>query len=88
MIELTMKQHRSGGGYDNVLTLTVADDGTYTMDGDEKIARRIEKGSILDRTAPGGRLFLADDPARWARRARAAFRTGYLVPVITRDDDA
>jgi hypothetical protein len=64
-----------------VATLTVADDHTYVVAGDLPL----EEISILDRAAPGGRLTLAADPVRWARKSHKAFRAGYIVPVITED---
>lgn len=64
-----------------VATLTVADDRTYTVAG----ALPLEEISILDRAAHGGRLTLAADPVRWARKSHKAFRAGYIVPVITED---
>ncbi|NLR08350.1 hypothetical protein [Microbacterium algeriense] len=64
-----------------VATLTVADDRTYIVAG----ALPLEEISILDRAAPGGRLTLAADPVRWARKSHKAFRAGYIVPVITED---
>lgn len=86
MIELQLKAPSEGDGYETVLTLTVADDGSYEIDQTRDL--RLEEVPIRDRTVPGWQLWLKDDPAKWARSAHKAFRTGYLVPVIVRDDDA
>lgn len=64
-----------------VATLTVDDDRSYSMTG----SLPLEEISILDRGAPNGRLTLAVDPVKWARSSHKAFRTGYIVPVITED---
>lgn len=83
MIEIEFRKPAKGSGYATVATLTVNDDATYRVDGETGVD--LEEISILDRTAPGGRLTLAQDPERWARNVRKAFRTGYLVPVVIRD---
>lgn len=55
--------------------------GSYSISGRLKL----ERISILDRKASGGRLWLRDDPARWARICHRAFRSGYLVAVFVAD---
>lgn len=64
-------------------TLHVDDAGEYSIDGDLDLD--LTEVTILDRSRPGGRLRLEDDPAAWARSAHRAFRTGYLVPVVIAD---
>lgn len=73
-------------GYRVAATLRVDDAGEYSIDGTLDVD--LEEISILDRTRPGGRLLLKDDPAAWARSAHRAFRTAYLVPVVVDDDAA
>lgn len=41
----------------------------------------LEDLPILDRSAPSGRLWLRDDPARWAMRCHRIFCSGYVVAV-------
>lgn len=41
----------------------------------------LEEISILDRRMPSGRLWLRDDPPRWARKCHQLFRSGYVVAV-------
>lgn len=48
-------------------------------------ALHLEDISIVDPTTPGGRLWLRDNPARWARICSRAFRSGYLVAVVVAD---
>lgn len=82
MIEVEFRRP-AASGYEAVGVLRVEDDGSYRVSGD--IGVDLEGVTIMDRSAPGGRLALADDPATWARKARRAFRTGYLVPVVVAD---
>jgi len=84
MIEVEFRQPVRGGGETVALTLRVEDDGSYAIDGPLELD--LEAVAIADRTLPSGRLWLRDDPARWARNAHKAFRTGYLVPVVVKDD--
>lgn len=55
--------------------------------GGYRISGRIEFDEIpiLDRKALNGRLWLRDDPARWARTCHRTFRSGYLVAVVVAD---
>lgn len=85
MITLQLRHPVRGGGYETVLTLRVTGDGHYSVSGDADID--LEQIPIPDRQAAGGRLMLGDDPARWARNAHKAFRTGYLVPLLTEEPD-
>lgn len=82
MIEVEFRRP-AASGYETAGTLHVEDDGSYRVTGD--IGLDLEEVTILDRSAPGGRLSLSSDPVAWARKARRAFRTGYLVPVIVAD---
>lgn len=82
MIEVEFRRP-AASGYEAVGVLRVEDDGSYRVSGD--IGVDLEEVTIMDRSAPGGRLALADDPVSWARKARRAFRTGYLVPVVVAD---
>lgn len=86
MIEVEFRRPAAGGGYEAAATLRVEDDGTHTQTGDESLV--LTDVTILDKTRPGGRLRFEDDPAEWARNARKAFRTGYLVPVVISDTAA
>lgn len=55
--------------------------GCYRISGRIKL----DEVPILDRKASDGRLWLRDDPVRWARTCSRAFRSGYLVAVVTVD---
>lgn len=82
-LELHRLDHTSTAGYTIVQTLTVNDDNTYTISGDTSIDLR--EITIPDPDHPGTTIHLDHNPAHWARNARSAFRTPYLVPVITED---
>lgn len=83
MIEVEFRRPRPGGGYDTAATLRVNDDGTHTQSGEQDLI--LTDVTILDRSLPGGKLRFEDDPEGWARNARKAFRSGYLVPVTVVD---
>lgn len=48
----------------------------------------LEDIPIPDRNASAGRLWLRNDPVRWARACHRAFRSGYVVAVVTADPGA
>jgi hypothetical protein len=86
MIEIEFRRPQRGAAYDVAATIRVDDDGQVTTTGDA--IDMIIDVSIADRSRPTGRLTFEDDPAEWVRNARKAFRTPYLVPVVTHDSTA
>ncbi|UYO96385.1 hypothetical protein OED01_12335 [Microbacterium sp. M28] len=83
MVVTEFRERVVGSRQRRVIGTVVVDEATggYTITG----RLEIERISILDRKAPGGRLWLRDDPARWARTCHRAFRSGYLVAVVVAD---
>lgn len=88
MIEIELQQVPEGGhDYAAVARLAINDDGTNdTWDPQELIPFDMHV-LVTDPTAGLRRVTFEDDPATWARNLHSVLRTGYLVPVITRDDD-
>lgn len=94
MIELELHAvPEDGGAYACVARVVVADDGTAQVF-DPKGYVPLEVPALISRRGEDGaprrgfdQVVFADDPARWARNARTILRTGYLVPVIVRDDE-
>lgn len=84
---ITVELHEAPGGpgdYRKVATLTVADDGTYHFDDPDRMFP-----TSLYVLVPGEQLRqvrFEEDPALWARNLHTLLRSGYLVPVVTRDD--
>lgn len=79
MVQIEIRERVVGGDARRVIgTLTVHEElNTYAVSG----SPLLEELSILDRTVSGGRLWLPDDPARWARMCHRLFRSGYVVAV-------
>lgn len=82
-LELHRLDRTSTTGYTIAQTLTVNDDNTYTITGDTNL--NLREITIPDPHTPGATIHLDKNPTLWARNARAAFRTPYLVPVLTDD---
>ena len=80
MIVTEFRERVVGSPQRRVIGTVVVDEATggYSITG----RLEIERISILDRKVPGGRLWLRDDPAHWARICHQAFRSGYLVAVV------
>lgn len=72
--------------YNVVASISVDDEGIVTTIGDEIDV--ITEVAIADRTRSAGRLTFVDDPVAWIRNAHKAFRTPYLVSVVTQDTEA
>lgn len=70
-------QQRTDTGYETVATLRVPDRGEPVLTG--ALVDELVQVPIPDAAAPGGRLWFDNDPAAWARRCRAVFRTPYLL---------
>lgn len=89
MIEVELQQCPEGAQeYQAVARLTVRDDGTHeTWDPDELIPFDLH---ALRRDPETGlqKIHFKDQPAEWARSLGTILRTGYLVPVVVRDDEA
>ncbi len=79
MVQIEFRERIVGSAVRRVIgTLTViAELNTYTVSG----SLPLEELPILDRAMPGGRLWLHDDPSRWARKCHRLFRSGYVVAV-------
>ena len=79
MVQIEFRERIVGSAARRAIgTLTVNDElNTYTVSG----SLPLEELPILDRTMPGGRLRLHDDPSRWARKCPRLFRSGYVVAV-------
>lgn len=79
MAQIELRERVIGSDARRVIgTLTVDEElNTYTVSG----SLPLEELAILDRTVPGGRLWLHDDPLRWARMCHRLFRSGYVVAV-------
>lgn len=72
--------------YETVATMTVEDDGTYQLqDPDRHFPVQLHV-LVTDDQGAFRQVRLEDDAATWARNLDTLLRTGYLVPVITRDD--
>ena len=86
MIELELRNVPEGGhDYVAVARLIVHDDDrTEIWDPDDLIPTELYV-LVVDDTTPR-RISYQDDPATWARNLHSVLRTGYLVPVVTRDD--
>lgn len=83
MIITEFRERASGVLESRVVGVLTVDEAT----GDYSISGRLEleRISILDRKARDGRLWLRDDPTRWARICHQAFRNGYLAAVVISD---
>ncbi len=78
---------RFDGQYRTVGALTVADDGTYQFDGDASAFPTDLHVLAADAAGQIRPVTFAAEPATWARNLDTVLRTGYLVPVVTHDDD-
>lgn len=88
MIELELRQFPEGARDPvRVAGLVVEDDGTYRVDDPEGFMP--VDLPVLVKTSEGDltQVTLDQDPATWARRLRTVLRTGYLFPVVVRDDE-
>lgn len=87
MIEVELQRvPDEGREYEVAATLSVADDGTVNVHDPDEL---LPTGLHVLVAEPGGQLRQVrfdEDPATWARNLDSLLRTGYLVPVITRDD--
>ena len=75
------ERNEDGSGYTVAGALVVREDNTFEISGKLPLLEI----TLLDRAAPGGRLALTDDPARWARKCHQAFRSGYVTAVLLDD---
>ncbi|HEY1133277.1 MAG TPA: hypothetical protein VGE77_01755 [Nocardioides sp.] len=74
--------------YRTVARLRVHDDGTVEFDDPDEQFMTDLHVLVPDDEAPRGmrKIRFEDDPATWARHLDSVHRTGYCVPVVTRDD--
>lgn len=84
MIEVEFRRPTGRGRYSAAAVLRIDDAGRVTIEGDERMVDT--SVPIADLDAPDGEIRFDRDPVRWVRNAHRAFRTPYLVPVVTRDD--
>lgn len=85
MLELELRTRR-GGQHHTATTVTVNNDGSYTVVQHDHADLDVEETVIADKESPNGRLRIADNPERWVRLSHRAYRSGYVVAVITKDD--
>lgn len=87
MIEVELQRVPDGGrDYEVAATLRVDDDGSVDLHDPDRLVPTSLHVLVAD---PGGQLRqvrFEDEPVTWARNLSSLLRTGYLVPVITRDD--
>jgi len=88
MLTVELRRVPDGGtDYTTVATVTVADDGTYELR-DPGGYVPVDLHVLVAHDGPGFRpVTLDEDPATWARNLHSVLRTGYLVPVVTHDDE-
>ncbi len=88
MIELELRTFPAGARDPvRVAGLTIEDDGTYRVDDPKELLPTAMP--VFSKSPDGGyaQVFLEQDPAAWARGLRTVMRSGYLFPVIVRDDE-
>lgn len=87
MVEVELQRVPDEGcEYEVAATLRVDDRGVVHLHDPESL---IPTSLHVLVAGPGGELRqvrFEDNPATWARNLDSLLRTGYLVPVITRDD--
>lgn len=86
-VELNQRDFDETGSYRTIAALTVADDGTYQFEGEAAEFPTNLHVLTTDETDGLRPVRFEDDPATWARNLDTLLRTGYLVPVITHDDN-
>lgn len=87
MIELEILAAPEGqADHTKVAGLVVNDDGTYQVDNPDGYLP-VELPVLVTTDTGLGHVYLDDDPHTWARRLNTVLRTGYVVPVIVRDDE-
>lgn len=76
--------------YEAVARLVVNDDGSHEVWDPGSVVPALMDLPVLVPLENGergvSRIAFRDDPAEWARRLDTVLRTGYLVPVVVRDD--
>lgn len=87
MITVELRRVPEGhSDYVAVATLTVNDDGSViTQDPDGFLP--VDMPVLVGGEGGLRRVALEEDPALWVRNLHTVLRTGYLVPVVTHDDD-
>lgn len=73
--------------YQTAATLTVDADGTYDVDDPQGLIDLDAAALLVDVDGVVARITFSDDPYAWATHAADVFRTGYLVPVVTRAEE-
>lgn len=88
MIELQLKRVPEGArDYATVATLVVDDAGEVTTTDPEHLFPFGIPVLVPSKEGPLERIEFEDDPSTWARNLGSVLRTGYLVPVVVRDDN-
>jgi hypothetical protein len=83
MIAVELRTPTGDRAYETVASIRIQDGHAEFTGRRELFALDV---AVLDEHA-GERVRYQDDPERWARNLRTAYRTGQLVPVITADSD-
>lgn len=89
MIEAELRSVPAGGDeYVPVARIRVEDDGTWQVwDPDGLLPFEVHALVPGGPGLPARRVVFAREPQLWVRRLGTVLRTGYLVPVVTTDDD-
>ena len=87
MIEVELQRVPDDGrAYEVAATLRVDDNGAVGLHDPEHLLPTSLHVLVADPTGKLRQVRFEEDPATWARNLDSLLRTGYLVPVITRDD--
>lgn len=87
MIEVELRAVPQGkADYEAVARLSVRDDGSHEV-WDPQGVIPFDLHALVASTHGLQKVTFEDDPVRWARNLGSILRTGYLVPVVVRDDE-
>lgn len=89
MIEVELRTPAGANGYGAAARLKVYADGSHeAWDPQGLLAWGIDALRPGSETGRGlEHVFFETEPIEWARRLKTIYRTGYVVPVIVRDDE-
>lgn len=87
MIEVELRAVPQGkDDYEAIARLVVRDDGTHEEWDPQEVIPYDLHVLAPDEEAGARKVTFEEDPATWARHLKTILRTGYLVPVVVRDD--
>ena len=87
MIEVELQRvPDEGRAYEVAATLSVDDNGAVHLHDPEHLLPTNLHVLVAEPAGQLRQVRFEDDPATWARNLGSLLRTGYLVPVTTRDD--